>query len=133
MIPPFDDRGYLPSGIHPATLEEVDARFGRESELRRVEVQSLRWLVDLAAGTDIGRIILDGSFVTDAIEPNDNDCVLQLGPGFSPDSQAARELVDGLPFLDLQLVEDPEFTLLVEQIFATDRNGVPKGLVELIR
>jgi hypothetical protein len=28
MIPPFKDHGYLPPGIHPATLEEVEARFG---------------------------------------------------------------------------------------------------------
>jgi hypothetical protein len=40
--------------------------------------------------------------------------------------------VDGLPFLDLELVESSEFSLLTEQIFATDRNGVPKGLVEVI-
>jgi hypothetical protein len=48
MVPPYDQRGYLPSGVHRASLEEVEARFGRESELRRVQVESLRWLVDLA-------------------------------------------------------------------------------------
>ena len=36
MIPSFDEHGYLPPGIHPATLDEIEARFGRESELRRV-------------------------------------------------------------------------------------------------
>jgi hypothetical protein len=40
--------------------------------------------------------------------------------------------MDGLPFLDLELVEAPEFAILVEQVFATDRDAVPKGLVELI-
>jgi len=25
MIPPFDEHGYLPPGIHPATLDEVEA------------------------------------------------------------------------------------------------------------
>jgi hypothetical protein len=34
MIPPFNDDGYLPAGTHPATLDEVAARFGHESELR---------------------------------------------------------------------------------------------------
>jgi hypothetical protein len=48
MIPPVEDNGYLPPGIHRATLDEIEARFGRESELRQVELESLRWLVDLA-------------------------------------------------------------------------------------
>ena len=48
MIPPFNDDGYLPPGIHPATLEEIAARFGQESELRRAEMESLQWLVQVA-------------------------------------------------------------------------------------
>jgi hypothetical protein len=48
MIPPFEDNGYLPSGLHRATLAEIEARFGVESELRQVQVDSIRWLVDLA-------------------------------------------------------------------------------------
>lgn len=48
MIPPFEDNGYLPPGIHRATLDEIGARFGRESELREVQMESIRWLVELA-------------------------------------------------------------------------------------
>ena len=48
MIPPFDEQGYLPPGIHSATLEELVSRFGCGSELRRVQAESLRWLVDAA-------------------------------------------------------------------------------------
>ena len=36
MIPLFNDSGFLPPGVHPATLAEIDARFGRQSEVRRV-------------------------------------------------------------------------------------------------
>jgi hypothetical protein len=36
MIPPFDDSGCLPPGIHPASLAEIEDRFGRQSEIRRV-------------------------------------------------------------------------------------------------
>ena len=35
MIPEFDEHGYLPAGVHPATLDEVAARF---SELIGVEI-----------------------------------------------------------------------------------------------
>jgi hypothetical protein len=133
VIPPFEDNGYLPHGIHLATLDEIESRFGRDSELRRVQIESLRWLTDLADRAGIERIVLDGSFVTDAIEPNDIDCVLLIDPHFPDDASAAKGLTDGLPFLDLELVESSEFSLLTEHIFATDRNGVPKGLVEVIR
>ena len=29
MIPPFTENGYLPSGVHPAKLDEVEVRFRR--------------------------------------------------------------------------------------------------------
>jgi hypothetical protein len=132
MIPPFADNGYLPPGIHPATFDEPEARFGCDSELRRVQTQSLGWLVDLVRRAGVRRVVLNGSFVTDAIEPNDVDCVLLIDADVQQDSQAAQELRDGLPFLDLDLVEESEFLLLVEEIFATDRNNDPKGLVELM-
>ena len=76
MIPDFNDDGYLPAGIHPATLEEIAVRFGQEPELRRVQMDSLRWLVDLAKRVGIQRLIVNGSFVSDKWEPNDIDCVL---------------------------------------------------------
>ena len=44
MIPAFADTGYLPPGVHPATLEEIEARFGRESEVRLAQMESIRWL-----------------------------------------------------------------------------------------
>ena len=47
MIPPFEDNGYLPPGIHPATLEEVEAQFGCDSDLRGAQLQSLRWLIEI--------------------------------------------------------------------------------------
>ena len=88
MIPPFDEHGYLPPGIHAATLDEIDARFGRESELRSVQMESLRWLVDLARRAGVLRLVINGSFVTDAYEPNDVDCVLLVGVYFPSDADA---------------------------------------------
>ncbi len=131
MIPPFDQRGYLPPGIHRVTLDEIEARFGRESELRRVQMDSLRWLVDLARRAGVLRLVINGSFVTDAYEPNDVDCVLLLGPGFPKDVEAETELVNGLPFLDINLVRQEGWDELVEKIFATDRHRNSKGMIEV--
>ncbi len=46
MIPPLDRTGWLPPGVDPAKLAEIDERFGRTSELRRVQMESVRWMVD---------------------------------------------------------------------------------------
>src|SRR6266403_2008617 len=103
MIPPFEDSGWLPPGIHAATLAEIEARFGSRSELRRAQMQSVRWMIELAVRAGVERIVLNGSFVTDIMEPNDVDCVLLSGRGFPKDSQAEAELRAGLPFLDIQI------------------------------
>src|SRR5437588_12234098 len=122
MIPNFNDEGYLPLGIHRATLEEITARLGQESEVRQVQMESLRWLVDLAWRTGVQRIVVNGSFVTDKLEPNDVDCVLLIGPDFPLDSAAEAELLSGLPFINLELVDAEAFRQFTERTYATDRN-----------
>lgn len=104
MIPPFNEHGYLPSGIHSATIDEVAARFGRESEVCRVQMESLHWLVHVARRAGVSRLVLNGSFVTDVLEPNDVDCVLLIGAGFPRDESAEAEMLAGLPFLELNLL-----------------------------
>lgn len=132
MIPDFNEDGYLPPGIHPARLEEIAARFGQEPELRRVQMESIGWLVDLARRVGVQRLIVNGSFVTDKWEPNDVDCVLLRGPSFPLDEAADAELWAGLPFIQLAIVAEKEFTLYVEEIYATDRHANAKGMVEVI-
>jgi hypothetical protein len=132
MIPPFDEFGRLPPGTHPATLAEIDARFGQQSELRRVQMESVRWMFELAAKAGAERVVLNGSFVTDIIEPNDVDCVVMFIPGRRQDPQAFQELLAGFPFLDIAVVEPAEFDEFVQDIFAADRFGVRKGMIEVI-
>jgi hypothetical protein len=132
MIPDFTDAGYLPPGVYPATLAEIEARFGRESELRRVQMESIRWLVDLATRAGVARIILNGSFVTDIIEPNDVDCVLLVESDFPSDPRLEAELNDGLPFLEIKLVGQEDFDIYLTAIFASDRVGNRKGMIEIV-
>jgi hypothetical protein len=132
VIPDLDERGYLPPGVHPATLEEVVERFGRGSEVREAEGQSLLWLAPLVSAAGITRWLVNGSFVTDRAEPNDVDCVLLQGPAYRAGSRAAQRLADGLPFLEIKVVTPRDFEFLVDVLFASDRDGVPKGLVEVM-
>ena len=132
MIPDFNEHGYLPAGIHRATLEEVAQRFGHQSEPRRVQMESLRWLCDLARQAGLRRLIINGSFVTDTYEPNDVDCVLLIEPAPRKNVEAEEEMLRGLPFLEIHLVEQDDFDFLTGMTFSTDRRLVPKGMVEVL-
>lgn len=88
-------------------------------------------MIDLAIRAGVQRLVINGSFVTDALEPSDVDCVLLIGDDFPRDAAAREELIVGLPFLEISLVQNDEFALLVDTFFATDRNRIPKGMVEV--
>jgi hypothetical protein len=131
MIPPFDGAGVLPPGVHPATLDDIRQRFGSTSELRRVQMQSVEWMIALARRAGVSKVILNGSFTTDIMEPNDVDCVLLLEPGKLLDRSAIRELRLGLPFLSILLLRQARFDELV-RFFDTDRLGRRKGMIQVI-
>ncbi len=131
MIPEFDDNGYLPPGIHPAALDEIAKRFGIENELRQAEMESLRWLVDLAKRIGVLRIVVDGSFVTEAYEPNDVDCALLVKSDVNLNTEAGAEFGEGLPFIQASLLEQSAFDYYVGVLYASDRDEVPKGMVEV--
>jgi hypothetical protein len=132
MIPAFDDRGCLPPGVHGATVEETADRFGQETELRKVQMESLRWLVDEARRARIVRIVVNGSFVTDVPEPNDVDCVLLAPTDLGPDDPALADLLAGLAFISMQVVDQAGFDVFVNHLFATDRDTVSKGMIEIL-
>ena len=89
-------------------------------------------MIDLARRAGVERIVLNGSFVTDIMEPNDVDCVLLLVPGQRRDRLATKQLRTGLPFLSIALVGPKGFDDLVSRFFATDRFGASKGMIEVI-
>jgi hypothetical protein len=132
VIPEFNDVGYLPPGVHLASLDEIAARFGHESEIRQAQMDSVRWLVHMAKKAGIKRLIINGSFVTDAFEPNDVDCAVLLSDDFPLDPAAAADLSEGLPFIDLHMAEAAEFIVLVEHLYGSDRDSVPKCVVEVV-
>ena len=132
MIPEFDERGYLPSGIHPATIEEIGRRFGIQSEIRQSQFESICWLIDMARKANVIKFIINGSFVTDTIEPNDVDCTLLIEESAQMDQGIFLEIEDGLPFLDIQVVKRIAYDIMINRVYATDRFHVPKGIVEVL-
>jgi len=95
-------------------------------------MQSLRWFVTLAWKAGVRRIIVNDSFVTDKLEPNDIDCVALIESGFPTDSAAEQELLRGLPFINFELVGAEAFNQYVQRTFASDRDFTPKSMVEVI-
>ena len=80
MVPPFDDAGCLPPGVHRATLAEIEDCFGHRSELRRVQMESVRWMVDLAGQTH--RLADVEQPEIDQVDPRYLDDLLQIAQPF---------------------------------------------------
>src|SRR5579871_2206039 len=73
-LPDLTEEGFLPPGIHAVPLLEVLARFGTGSGARERQAERLRQVVAAAIiYPTIKRVLLWGSFVTRAPEPNDLD------------------------------------------------------------
>jgi hypothetical protein len=72
MIPDFDTDGNLPPGIHPATIEEVEAKFATNFK-RKIIFDSLLRLIDDLRKIGCSNIFLDGSYVTTKNLPGDMD------------------------------------------------------------
>jgi len=53
------------------------------------------------------------------------------GPGFPRDERAESELLAGLPFTYVELVDLEAFRQVT--LIATDVNLIPKGMVEVLR
>lgn len=91
-LPPFEEGGDLPAGIHAATLRDVIERFGTTSERRRVMAARLTRAYAVAAATgSLGRFIVFGSFATAKPAPNDIDVFLLMENSFDVSSLTGVE------------------------------------------
>lgn len=133
MLPAFDDVGNLPPGIHSCSVAELAVRFGDGSEERETEIKELFQFIEAAKKAGIRRLLVNGSFVTGKLAPNDVDAVFLPGPDYPGQGQKLDndELV--WPFLQIIVAaDDADFEAWANLQFATDRNRRPKGVVEVI-
>ena len=82
MLPPFDDFGNLPQGIHLCSVAELVARFGSGSDERSAEISELVRFIEAAKAAGVRRLLVNGSFVTDKLSPNDVDIVFLPGSDY---------------------------------------------------
>jgi hypothetical protein len=70
MIPIYDKKGNLPPGIHAATWQEIEQRYGYNDDRRRL-LGGLRAAIDNLKAAGCTRVYVDGSFITDKPVPGD--------------------------------------------------------------
>jgi hypothetical protein len=82
-LPPLDETGDLPIGVHPASLGEVLSRFGSGTAQRTVVGMRLERVYGAALSTgQLKRFIIFGSFLSSKPDPNDVDAFLMMQDTF---------------------------------------------------
>jgi hypothetical protein len=82
-LPAFNSEGDLPAGVHCATLQEIETRFGTANRSRELLFKRLDRIVAIVRGTQhLVRAVVFGSFVTSEPEPNDIDLFLVFDEAF---------------------------------------------------
>ncbi|MBA3494943.1 MAG: hypothetical protein H0T87_12720 [Gammaproteobacteria bacterium] len=145
MLPPFNDKGDLPPGIHLSSMEEIANRLGTGSDARRRLLAKLRHLLELAERTGkLSRLLIFGSFVSNAESPRDIDIVLFMQSGFKLEdaprecqtlfSHADAEARFGASIFwlrDGMLSEEMAEEFL--DTWQTKRDGEKRGIVEVTK
>lgn len=142
MIPEFTDAGFLPDGIHHASLDVFKLRFAQFSRSdRRIRLfeQLEKLISDAKSSAIVRRIIVAGSFVTAKAEPNDFDCILIMEFSILTKTltaleynlvsrRAARRLYGG-DVVSVLPGSEQYFQYL--DFFRTNRDGEKVGVVEI--
>jgi len=72
-IPPFNQHGLLPPGIHPASLEEVVEKLGFSPKRQDLMERGLKPVVERLKALGVREVYLNGSFATSRPSPDDID------------------------------------------------------------
>lgn len=140
MIPPFNEAGNLPPGVHEATWDEVVTQFGTTPQ-RRALLAGLRVALQALQVAGCRTVYIDGSFVTTKLVPNDFDACWDI-EGVDPDlldpvllifdegraAQKAKYLGELFP---AQLGESGSGGSFLEFFQVDKETGNPKGIVAL--
>ena len=133
MLPAFDENGNLPPGIHAGSTKEIAQRFGIGSAEREVEIKELLQFIEWARTAGLRRVIINGSFVTEKVSPNDVDIVVLPGDSFPADDWRLRNQEMPWPFLHVIVAADhDDLADWVFKDFGRDRKNRVKGVVEVI-
>src|SRR5438445_4385562 len=143
-LPGFNEFGDLPEGRHPATFDDVLARFGTGTPQRQRVTDRLRRVHALAVATGhLDRMVVFGSYVSDVPEPNDVDVNLVMRGDFASErcpeesrvrfdhARADAELEASIFWVRPEmLLGEPLHQFLAH--WEKKRDGRRRGIVEII-
>jgi hypothetical protein len=133
VLPAFDENGYLPPRIHRCDVGVIVERFGSGSPERAVQTQELLEFIEWARRAGIQRLLINGSYVTAKLVPNDVDIVVLPSSDYPRDEKSCTEEESRWPFLEIVIAaDDDDFETWALADFGTDRTQLPKGVVEVI-
>ena len=130
--------GYLPPGVYETTWSEVEILCGENSHRQRL-LGGLRQALLNLRDAGCKKVLLDGSFVSAKALPNDYDGAWEPA-GVDPDLidevlltfDAGRAAMKGKYFGELfPATELANGRTIYRDFFQKDRNGVPKGVLEI--
>ncbi|MEZ0486888.1 DUF6932 family protein [Fibrella aquatica] len=144
----FDSNGYLTPNDEPVFADNTSVKyhFGSSSVLRWDLWNSVEKLVEILSSylLPVQEIWLDGSFISQKVDPNDVDIVIFISHG---SFKIMRDVLDALStsFVHLDVKWVPVLDTLDDLssainalermkwfvLFSSDRNGLPKGFISL--
>ena len=150
----FDTNGRLPAGIHDITIDEFIVRFVDAfptSQSRRIILDKLiEFYKEISINGGIAEFWVDGSYVTNKINPNDADIIvfvdypqyIQIAPQYNYFRTAYNGILDIYFWISQSeitkgLVSTNDFAKIVNQRnywrgqFGFDREDNPKGIVRI--
>ena len=140
-IPEFNDSGNLPTGIHHASWQEVEAKLAF-NERRQELLQGMKRACESLKMVGCPRIFIGGSFATNKEFPGDFDICWQddtvdflqlqvLDPVLLDfkNKRAAQKAKYGGELFPASISADGYRTYL--EFFQIDRNGEEKGIVAI--
>jgi hypothetical protein len=144
-LPALLPNGFLPPGVHAATLHEIIERFGTATPRRQVLAERLEALLHAARATGkLQRVFLWGSFISDAVFPRDLDVFLLMQAGFdrefadlpSPQREAfahesARLRFEADVFWATEAIGTDELLAWLS-VYQLSREMIPRGIVEVL-
>ena len=144
-LPALLPNGFLPPGMHAATLHEIIDCLGTATPRRQVLAERLEALLREARATGkLQRAFLWGSFISDAPFPRDLDVFLLMQAGFDREfadlpsplrevfaHESARLRFEADIFWTTEAIGTEEFMAWLS-VYQLSREMIPRGIVEVL-